>query len=115
MIRMKHFDMELTRRQAEDYQKVSKKQKGEIITQYCELTGVDRNLASKRFRKVFRDIYPRVFKDVSPKNQLGRNPTYSEPHKKLVHRIWKLSGRICGERLYPVVGEYLDQLEKMEN
>jgi hypothetical protein len=49
--------MELTQRQAKEYKRASKKEKGEIIGRYCKLTGVSRNLASKRFRKVIRNIH----------------------------------------------------------
>lgn len=115
---MKHFDMELTQRQVKKYQRASKKQKGEIITRYCELTGVSRNLASKRFRKVIRDIHPRVLKDKSPKKKSssarkpGRKRTYIGIHWTIVRKAWELSGEICAERLHPVIGSYIQQLEK---
>jgi len=112
VIRMNHFDMELTQRQAKKYRKSTKKQKGKIITRYCELTGVSRNLASKRFRKVMRNIYPRVFKDESPKKKRGRKPIYTSIHKSIIRKVWELSEEICGERLYPVISEYIKQLKQ---
>lgn len=116
---MNHFEMELTQRQAAKYKKAGRKKKGEIITRYCDLVGVDgslasnRNLVSKRFRKVIRDIHPRVLKDKkSTGKKRGRKPTYTSIHKAIVRKAWELSGEICGERLYPVIGEYIDQLVK---
>ena len=119
---MNHFEMELTQRQATEYKKAGRKKKGEIITRYCKLAGVDgnltrnRNLVSKRFRKVIRDIHPRVLKEKSNQQptgkRRGRKPTYTSIHKAIVRKAWELSGEICGERLHPVLGEYIDQLVK---
>ena len=97
---MNYFDMELTQRQAKEYSRLTKSKKGEIISQYCKLTKVSRNLASKRFSKVMRNIHPRVLKKVSKKR--GRKPKYTM-HKKVIRKAWELSGEICGERLHPVL------------
>jgi len=116
---MSHFEMELTQRQANTYKKAGRKQKGEIITRYCELAGVDgnltrnRNLVSKRFRKVIRDVHPQVLKERRPTGKKrGRKPTYTSIHRAIVRKVWELSGEICGERLHPALGEYIDQLVK---
>lgn len=111
---MNHFDMELTQRQAKEYKRAARKRKGEMITQYCRLTGVSRNLASKRFRKVIRDIHPRVLKDRRSRKRCGRKPKYTSIHKAIVRKTWELSGGICGERLHPVMGAYIKQLEENE-
>lgn len=112
-MRVNHFDMELTQRQAKEYKEVPKKQKGVIITWYCQVTKVSRNLASKRFRKAARDIHPRVLKTNTPAGRLrGRAPTYLPIHKAIVRKAWNLSGEICGERLHPILGTYIDQLTK---
>lgn len=109
---MNHFDMELTQRQAEKYKRETKKERGEIITRYCELTGVSRNLASKRFRKVLRDIHPRVLNDKRPGKKRGRKSTYTSIHKAIVKKAWELSDEICAERLHPMIGDYIKQLEE---
>lgn len=110
---MNHFDMELTRRQAERYKRATKKQKDEIITRYRELTGVSRNLAGKRLRKAIRDIHPRVLKDKQPRGKRrGRKPKYTAAHGAIIQRAWELSGQICGERLHPLLREYIAQLEE---
>lgn len=108
---MTHFDMELTQRQAQEYKKVTKKQKGQIITQYCKLTRVSRNLASKRFRKVIRNPNPWILKESKSLVRKGRKPKYNCIHKAIVRKTWELSGEICGERLHPVLDEYIYQLE----
>lgn len=107
---MTHFEMELTQRQARQYQRATKKEKGEIITQYCQLTGVSRNLASKRFRKAIRNPLPQVLK-VRTQKKLCRKPTYTSIHRVIIQKAWQLSGEICGERLHPVLTEFIDQLQ----
>ena len=110
---MTHFDMELTQRLGAEYKKASKKDRGDIITRYCRLTTVSRNLASKRFRKTIKDIYPQVLNTKKiPGKKHGRRPTYISFHKGIVRKAWELSGEICGERLHPAIGCYIKQLEK---
>lgn len=108
---MNHFDMELTQRQANEYRKGTKKEKGTIIDQYCGLTNVSRNLASKRFRAVMRDIHPCVLRI---RNKLGkrrgRKPTYWGIHRAIVRKAWELAGEICGERLHPAIAGFIEQL-----
>lgn len=108
---MNHFDMELTQRQAQEYKRATKKQKGEILRQYCRLTRVSRNLASKRFRKVVRGFRPAALK-TTPKKKTGRKLKYTSIHKAIIHQVWELSGEICGERLHSVLSEYISELEK---
>ena len=108
---MTSFDMELTQKQAKEYQGASRKQKGKILTQYCGLTGVTRNLASKRFQKAVKNFKPRVLQK-SPRGKGGRKTKYTRVHKAIIRKAWELSGEICGERLYPVLGEYILELEK---
>lgn len=109
---MKHFDMELTQRQVKEYKTADKKKKGEIIRLYCKLTKVSRNLASKRFRKAVKNPYPRLLKTKKKRlGKYGRKPIYTSVHKAIVKKAWILSGEICGERLHPVIGEYIKQLK----
>lgn len=110
---MDHFEMKLTQKQAPKYQRSTKKEKGEILTRYCELTGVSRNTASKRFWKVIRNRYPRVL-GVKHSKKRGRRATYTSIHKAVIKKAWELGGEVCGERLYPMMGEYIDALEKKE-
>lgn len=113
---MNYFDMELTQRQARHYKRATKQQRGVIITQYCKLTGVSRNLASKRFRGVMRDIHPRVLNIRNKRRKRrGRRPTYWGIHRAIVKQAWGLSGEICGERLHPVLSGLIEQLAENGN
>lgn len=108
---MTEFEMRLTQKRAQEYGKADKQRRSRLITEYCELTGVSRNLASKRFREKIRDFKPQALKIEKPK-RVGRKLSYTNMHKAIIQKAWELSGEICGERLHPVLGEYLDELEK---
>jgi len=103
-----NFEMKLTQKQAQGYKKASKKKKGQILDEYCKLTGANRETACKRFQRAGRKAKPRVLKVRSKKR--GRKKIYGKLHAGLVEKLWELSDEICGERLYPMVGEYLNQL-----
>ncbi len=109
---MTHFEMELTQKQSWQYKRATKKEKGQIIAQYCKLTQASRNLVSKRFRKVTRNPYPRILKKPESVARKGRKPRYHSIHKAIVRKAWELSGEICGERLHPVLDEYISQLKE---
>jgi hypothetical protein len=105
------FDMELTQKLLGRYKRASKKMKGQILTEYCQLTEVSRNTASKRFRKqIIRGIYPRVLPPRAVKNP-GPKKKFSGTHVRIVKECFELAGGICAERLHPVLCAYIDQLE----
>jgi hypothetical protein len=102
-------DMKLTQKLAKQYQTANKKTKGQILSQYCRLTEVSRNTASKRFSKQIRNVYPRVLPSRSKRP--GAKRKFNSIHKAIVKECWKLAGNICAERLYPMLGTYIDQLD----
>lgn len=105
------FDMKLTQKLLGQYKNGSKKMKGLILTEYCQLTEVSRNTASKRFRKqIIKSIYPRVLPSRAVKKP-GPKKKFSGVHASIVKECWELSGGICAERLHPVLSSYIDQLE----
>jgi len=105
------FDMKLTQRMATEYNKVIKWRKGEILTEYCMLTEVSRNTASKRFCKVIKNIYPRALPTITSYRRQGPKNKYNSIHKEIVKRCWELAGNICAERLHPMLSTYINQLE----
>lgn len=109
-----HFAMTLTQKQAQEYKKAGKKDKGKIVSQYCKLTKVSRNLASKRLRKTVLNLYPTSLPVRKIKKKGGRKPIYTQVHKAIIKRAWELSGEICAERLHPVLADYLDQLARAD-
>jgi len=105
------FDMQLTKKLANGYKKASKQTKGEILTEYCLLTEVSRNTASKRFRKEIIDVYPRVFPRRDKQSKRGPKNRFNSTHKEIIRRCWELGGNICAERLHPMLCAYIDQLD----
>lgn len=96
------FDMELTKKLANGYKKANKRRKGEILTEYCSLTDVSRNTASKRFSKEINNVYPRVFPTNKYKKR-GPRSKFNSIHKEIIRRCWELGGNICAERLHTYV------------
>ena len=77
--------------------------KGQILTEYCQLTGVSRNTASKRFRKqVIKSIYP-IGRPPEAVKKPGPKKKFSGIHARIVKECWELAGCICAERLHPVL------------
>ena len=48
---------EITKSKAKEYVKASKKRKGEILDNFCELTGMCRDNARKNFKKAYYDSF----------------------------------------------------------
>ena len=105
------FDMKLTQRMATEYNKAIKWRKGEILSEYCRLTEVSRNTASKRFCKEIRNVYPRALPSTTPHRRRGPKSKFNTIHKEIIGRCWELGGNICAERLYPMLITYINQLE----
>jgi hypothetical protein len=104
------FDMELTQKLLGQYKNGNKKMKGQILTEYCQLTEVSRNTASKRFGRRIRNVYPRVLLPRAVKEP-GPKKKFSGIHARVVKGCWELAGGICAERLHPMLSSYIDQLE----
>ncbi len=104
------FDMKLTQRIATEYNKAIKQRKGEILSEYCRLTEVSRNTASKRFCKEIRNVYPRALPSTTPHRRRGPKSKFNTIHREIVRRCWELSGNICAERLHCMLHAYIDQL-----
>jgi hypothetical protein len=105
------FDMQLTQKLAKEYKKSPKKRKGEILKEYCLLTEVNRNTASKRFCKEIRNVYPRVFPKENKYTKRGPKNKFNTIHREIIRRCWELGGNICAERLHPMLSTYIDQLD----
>ena len=105
------FDMQLTKKLSRGYRSANKKRKGEILTEYCLLTEVSRNTASKRFQKEIRDVDPKVFPRRDKLRRGGPKNKLNSIHREIIRRCWELGGNICAERLHTMLPTYLDQLD----
>ncbi|MDP3779539.1 MAG: integrase [bacterium] len=83
----------------------TKKEKGRILDAVCSVTGIHRKAAIRRFRTVQKR--PRYWK-----GKRGRKPIYGMRLISLIRELWEASGRICAERLHPIMGEYIRVLKR---
>ena len=107
---MDKFDMQLTKRMAIQYRKVIKKEKGQILNEYCKLTAVKRNTAVKRLSRV--KVLPKIPAIQKIYRQRGPKRKFLSVHKEIIKQCWSLSGKICAERLQPMLADYLLQLKQ---
>jgi len=105
MYKDKEFEMELLKRLVKEYARATKRRKTEILSEYVELTGLNRATAQKRFRRyLFRDT-------VSNTNtQRGRKKTYRNSHREIIKLCWEYLLCPCAERLHPVLSDAIEQL-----
>lgn len=97
------------------YRKARKKEKGEILNEFVELTGFARCYAALVLRNQGRVVQVnrklRVRGDVGKKlPRPGRGPTYDEQTVKVLVQVWRIMDYICGKRLAPVLGEMVERL-----
>lgn len=90
----------------ERYLQALKKEKGEILDEYCRNTGHDRKYAIKKFR------YKAQIKDEKVQRK-ARKETYDGAVKVPLVEIWKIFDYPCGQRLKPILDQELPRLLKL--
>ena len=82
---------EITKSKAKEYVKASKKRKGEILDNFCELTGMCRDNARKNLKKAYYDSFK--------KNKIRKKKPkkYSFRSRQILSNAWMLSGCCCGQ------------------
>jgi hypothetical protein len=108
---LKEFEMKLTQKLAEEYKRSIKSERSNILDEYCKLTDVTRNTASKRFKKIIQNPYPIALKiNKNRKKKHGRKPKYTFVHKRILKKCFDLTLEACAERIHPMLPVYVDQL-----
>jgi len=92
-----------------EYWQADKKRKGEILNIIAELIGMHKKSIIRRFRRV--QLSDTVAKQVIPVKQ-GRPVIYGTEITLALKQLWELSGKVCGELLFPMKEEYIEQLKK---
>lgn len=105
------FDMELLTKYIREYRKARKKKKSEILTQYCKLTMINRSAGIKRFIR-WRGIGSSKRKEKSPVKKKGAKRKYGIIHKEIVMKYWELAGRVCAEKIHPMIDVYISHLKQ---
>lgn len=96
---------EIFQEKLQEYLAASKEEKGRILTAVCSITGVHRKAAVRRFRTL--QLRPHASRE-----RRGRKPVYGHRMISLIREVWEVSGRICSERLHPIIPEYIRVLKR---
>lgn len=88
----------------ERYLKGSKKEKTNILNEYCRNTGQDRKYSIKKF------LYKIKLK--KPEDRKKKKEIYDNSVKTTLAKIWEIFDYPCGQRLKPLIK---DELEKLRN
>lgn len=96
---------EIFKEKLSEYLAASKQEKKQILDAVCAVTGVHRKAAIRRFRTL--QLFP-----YSGKERRGRKLTYGLGITSLIRELWEVSGRICAQRLHPVIPEYIRILKR---
>lgn len=102
--------VEVTKRLRRAYRGASKKEKGRVLDSFCESTGLSRATAR---RYLTSDVTgnPGV---VRIDYRKARATKYSTVSKRILQRVWELSGCQCGKYLAVSMRVWLDSLETHE-
>ncbi|MEK7065964.1 MAG: hypothetical protein AAB965_00125 [Patescibacteria group bacterium] len=87
----------------EKYLRGSKKEKGEILDEYCRNTGQERKYVGKKFR------YKVKLKEV----RKNRREHYGGETKSVLAEIWKIFDHPCGARLKPLLTDETEKLRTL--
>ena len=87
--------------QKEKYWQADKKTKGEILAAVCLAAKITRKAAIRKFRAIQK-------KDAAHRDARGRKTVYGPDVTAALKTVWEAGGRVCGELLHPMIGEYVD-------
>lgn len=87
------------------YLKANKEGKGRILDHVCGITGMHR----KRVIARFREMQTRQ-EGVNWSDKRGRCVYYTPDVTAALKDVWNVSGKVCAERLHPVLGKLADNL-----
>lgn len=102
----------VTRELARRYRASSKKVKGVILTELCELTGWHRDHARRALRAVAERPVQRRGTLPVPVVRRPRPPVYGEEVMVALRVVWAVLDFACGKRVAPVMDEMVESLER---
>ena len=83
----------------------SKEEKGRILDAVCRVVACHRKAAIRRFQTLQR-------RHASFHDTRGRKTEFGPDVTAAFKELWEISGRVCAERLHPVISEYVDVLAR---
>lgn len=96
---------EIFREQLSAYLASGKKDKGRILDAVSAITGGNRKAAIRRFRTL-------QARGAVLMKRRGRRRRYDAGVTAIIKDMWETAGRICGERLHPLIPEYVSVLQR---
>lgn len=96
---------EIFSRYLREYLKAVKARKNEILTMVSEITGLHRKSSIRKFRTL-------QMHGTKEGKRRGRKETYGPDVIAALKEVWEAGSEVCGELLYPMVGEYIDILKR---
>ena len=88
-----------------EYWKADKRRKGEILDAVCEVSGLTRKGAIKRFRRM-------QTRDPCHEERRGRPRYYLPDVIAALGDVWVMGSEACGENLHAMISEYIDTQER---
>lgn len=83
-----------------EYRRASRKRKGAILDVVCEVTGLLRKSAIRKFRRL-------QLRGGAREDGRGRPATYTPDVIAALKYVWDAAGEPCGETLHPMIAEYV--------
>ena len=102
---------EITTKYAKAYATASKKDKGRILDQVVEVTGLSRDNARRRLVAAAKQP-PGSGRQVAERTRKRRADTFSYDARKVLQKVWAASGGQCGKYLAASMRTHLDGLER---
>ena len=96
---------DIFKRYLREYLASGKKRKGEILEIVCDVTGMHRNAAGRKFRKL------QLTSGITLERR-GRKTYYTTDATNALRTIWEAGSEVCGELTYPIVKEYVAILKR---
>lgn len=87
------------------YWKGSKKEKKELLTHVCFVTGMHRKAATRKF-SVLQTQNP------TRREKRGRELFYTPDVTAALKTVWDMGSCVCAELITPMIGEYISALQK---
>ena len=82
------------------YWQSNRKEKGEILSHICAVTGMHRKAAVRKFSKLQR-------RDPLRFDQRGRRAYYTPDVTAALKEVWEVGDQACGEDLHPMIPDYV--------